>query len=132
LAAGPAFAWSGAGPRRAPVSGLAALLMVAAALPVSAAELTSDRVNPGDAPQVRAVFDRQGSAEQRAAARFTTERRIAADLDAMRLPPETVLLDDFLGFAMPLSSRNPTQFAITSDRDFQAVLADPAGNGIRY
>ena len=60
------------------------------------------------------------------------ERRIAADLDALRLAPGTVLLDDFLGFAMPLSSRNPTQFAITSDRDFQSILADPAGNGIRY
>jgi hypothetical protein len=134
LAAGPAIrAPAGTRFRRTVrAGGAASLLMVVAALPVSAVELVSLSMNPGDGPQVRAIFERNGVAERRAAARFTTERRIAADLDAMRLPPGTVLVDDFLGFGMPLSSRNPGQFAITSDRDFQSILADPAGSGIRF
>jgi hypothetical protein len=33
---------------------------------------------------------------------------------------------------VPLNSQNPRQFAMTSDRDFQAVLADPGGAGVRY
>jgi hypothetical protein len=134
LAAGPALrAPAGARFRRTVrAGGAASLLMVTAALPVSALELVNVSLNPGDGPQVRAIFERHGVAEQRAAARFTTERQIAADLDAMRLPRGTVLVDDFLGFGMPLSSRNPGQFAITSDRDFQSILADPAGSGIRF
>ena len=38
----------------------------------------------------------------------------------------TVLVDDFLGFVIVMSSSNTEQFVITSDRDFQQVLADPA------
>jgi hypothetical protein len=113
-------------------AGSAALLMVLAAVPVSAVEMFDDHLNPADGVQVRALFDRRTVAERRAAARFTTERRIAGDLDAMRLPRDSVLLDDFLGFAVPLASRDPQQFVITSDRDFPATVADPAGSGIRY
>jgi hypothetical protein len=136
LAAGPVFARAGANGRWSRLLGLAAgaasLLMLTAALPVSAVELTSGYLNPGDAAQVRAIIYQNGAAEQRGAPRFTTERQMAADLDALALPRDSVLLDDFLGFAIPLSSRNPGQFVITSDRDFQAILADPAGNRIRY
>jgi glycosyltransferase involved in cell wall biosynthesis len=136
LAAGPLFERVRARSRGSRLVGIAAgavsILMLMAALPVSAVELTSGYLNPGDAAQVRAIVYQHGVAEQRAAPRFTTERQMAADLDALALPRDSVLLDDFLGFAIPLGSRNPGQFVITSDRDFQSILADPAGNRVQY
>ncbi|HEY4024884.1 MAG TPA: dolichyl-phosphate beta-glucosyltransferase [Candidatus Dormibacteraeota bacterium] len=134
LAVGPVFGRAGhRAPRLAGVAaGVASLGMVVAALPVSAVELANGYLNPGDAAQVRAIVYRHGAVEQQAAPRFTTERQMAADLDALDLPRDTVLLDDFLGFAIPLSSRNPGQFVITSDRDFQSILTDPTGNRVRY
>ena len=110
----------------------AAVLAIAVALPVSVFGMTSSRLNYFDAPQIRAIYAPQGAAERQAAQRFVTERQIAADLDARALPPGSVLLDDFLGFPIPLNSGNPKQFVITSDRDFKAVLADPAASGIEY
>lgn len=65
-------------------------------------------------------------------ARFVTGRRIATDLDAMDLPLGSVLLDDLLGLALPLNSRNPLQFVTRSDPDFPAVLSDPAASGVLY
>lgn len=119
--------------RGVPVAGgVMMVLLVASALPVSASEMTSPRLNPSEWGLVRAVYGVRGDAEQRAMRRFVTERRIAADLDAMNLPPGSVLLDDFLGFGIPLDSRNPRQFVITSDRDFQTVLSDPAAAGVTY
>ncbi|PZS00815.1 MAG: hypothetical protein DLM67_00570 [Candidatus Nephthysia bennettiae] len=119
--------------RRAPlVVGAATLLMVGFALPVSAYEMMSPAFNPSESVVIRASVGAQTPAERKAMQRFRTERQIAADLDALELPPGTVLVDDFLGFAVPLNSQNPRQFAITSDRDFQAVLADPGGASVRY
>jgi hypothetical protein len=44
----------------------------------------------------------------------------------------SVLVDDFLGFVIVMASEHPDQFVITPDRDFQAILADPAQAGVRY
>lgn len=119
--------------RRGPVVvAVATLLMVGFALPVSAYEMMSPAFNPSESVVLRASVGEQSDAQHRATQRFMTERDIASDLDAMELPPGTVLVDDFLGFAVPLNSQNPRQFAMTSDRDFQAVLADPQAAGVRY
>lgn len=123
----------GAMRHRSPIAvGVATASMVASALPISAWEMTSPGLNPSEWGLVRAAYGEHGVAEERATVRFATERRIAADLDAMQLRPGSVLVDDFLGFAVPLNSRNPRQFVITSDRDFQAVLSDPAAAGVTY
>ena len=53
-------------------------------------------------------------------------------VDSLHLGRGTVLVDDFLAFDIVMSSSNTQQYVITSDRDFQQVLADPAGNGVRY
>ena len=37
---------------------------------------------------------------------------------------------DFLGFVIVMSSSDTEQFVITSDRDFQQVLADPDSDAI--
>jgi hypothetical protein len=70
--------------------------------------------------------------EQRAASRFVTERAIAAYLDGLHAPEGSVLVDSFIGFPIVLSSKQPDQFVITSDRNFKQSLADPSGTGIRY
>lgn len=60
------------------------------------------------------------------------DRALAARLDAMDLPPGSVLADTGSAFALVAASRNPEQFVITSDDGFAAALADPPGHGIRY
>jgi hypothetical protein len=109
----------------------ACTLSVVAALPVSAVAVFDNTVNPDSALYLQSVFDLNGSSVA-GQLNWTTERRVAADLDTLNLSPGTVLLDDYLGTAIVVSSNNPKQFVITSDRDFQSILADPRGTGVRY
>lgn len=60
------------------------------------------------------------------------DRALAARLDALGLPPGSVLADTGSAFAVVAASENPRQFLITSDAGFAAALADPPGHGIRY
>jgi hypothetical protein len=64
--------------------------------------------------------------------RFENERALARWLDAQHLRDGSVLVDTAPGFAVVLASRRTSQFVITSDRDFEASVADPAVYGIRY
>lgn len=57
---------------------------------------------------------------------------VARAIDALGLPPGGVLVDVATGFPIVLQSERPTQFVITPDRDFQAVLADPVAFHVRY
>lgn len=57
---------------------------------------------------------------------------MASHVDALAPGSGTVLIDAATGFPIILQSRSPTQFIITSDRDFEAALADPAIHGVRY
>jgi Dolichyl-phosphate-mannose-protein mannosyltransferase len=66
------------------------------------------------------------------AGRVRAAAAVGETLDAMHLPYGSVLLDVFLGFGIVVNSDNPHQFVITPDRDFKAVLADPAAFGVRY
>jgi hypothetical protein len=63
---------------------------------------------------------------------FDVDRKIAASLDAKRLPPGSVAVDSGSGFAVIAASANPRQFVITSDLDFQGAVIDPVGHGVRY
>jgi hypothetical protein len=63
---------------------------------------------------------------------FDVDRKIAAFLDAKRLPPGSVVVDSGSGFALIAASANPRQFVITSDLDFQGAVIDPVGHGVRY
>lgn len=66
--------------------------------------------------------------------RFASSRAIARYLDEKRLPTGSVMVDTFspcIPFVV-LASSSPRQFVITNDRDFEAILADPAGSGARY
>ncbi len=66
------------------------------------------------------------------AGRVQASAAIGETLDAMDLPEGSVLLDVFLGFGIVVNSDNPRQFVITPDRDFKAILADPAAYGVKY
>lgn len=43
-----------------------------------------------------------------------------------------ILLDTTQGFAIVLFAKDPKQFIITQDRDFQKFLSDPVGKGVRW
>lgn len=64
-----------------------------------------------------------------------THRRaalIAADIDALELPPGSVVVDVALGNPVVLQSRRPDVFVITPDRDFEPIVADPEAFDVRY
>lgn len=81
--------------------------------------------DPDDTSQLR-------DQENRIIASFGTERRIADHLDALDLPPGSVVMDTVYGFAVLTATDRPEQFVIPSDADFTRILNDPAANGVRY
>lgn len=62
---------------------------------------------------------------------WADDRALAARLDALGLPPGSVLADSGSAFAVVAASRDPRQFVITSDDGFAAALADPPAH-VRY
>ena len=70
--------------------------------------------------------------QRRVIAAFSTERRIADYLDAMDLPPGSVLMDTVYGFAIFSATERPETFVIHSDADFTAVLNRPSASGVEY
>jgi hypothetical protein len=91
-------------------------------------------INVGYAAELQALVQRGPltQAERLATLRFVTDHQVSQYIDSLHLGRGTVLVDDFLGFDIVMSSSNTQQYVITSDRDFQQVLADPADNGVRY
>lgn len=96
---------------------LAAMLI--AAMPTTLAAMPSDRF---------------GIAKEHAngVGRISASREIAATIDDLGLADSTVLVDVFLSFGIIVNSDHPRQFVITPDRDFKAILADPAAFDIQY
>jgi hypothetical protein len=64
--------------------------------------------------------------------RWKADRAAARYLDDLQLPPGSVLLDTAFSAGIVLYSHRPTQFVVTSDRDFDAALADPVEAHVRY
>jgi hypothetical protein len=64
--------------------------------------------------------------------RWKADRAGARYLDELQLPPGSVLLDTAFSAGVVLYSRRPKQFVVTSDRDFDATLADPVAAHVRY
>lgn len=63
--------------------------------------------------------------------RFTTEKVIAQYVDALPGRP-VVLMDSAYAFGVNMFARDHERYAITSDRDFPKLLADPAGGAITH
>ncbi len=98
---------------------------------VAADVMASPTLAREEARIVVAVRDRQEplAADAR---HFAFERAVAAELDELGLGRGEVLTDVAFSFPIVLASRQPTQFVITPDRDFQAALASPWVFGVRY
>jgi hypothetical protein len=108
---------------------LAAAVLLAPALPLAARAMADTRIAPEEANYLLPAVVHHVPTPNDS---FTEERQVARYIDGMHLPDGSVLVDTFMGFAVVLNSTHPDQFVITSDRDFQSALADPAGTGLRY
>jgi hypothetical protein len=109
-------------------------LAMAVTIPVAFVAIVNPSYDTREAYAVQALLNRGTlTARQRAAAvRPNVEEEISRYVDALRLPEASVLLDDFTGYIIPMTSTHPDQYVITSDRDFLQVLDDPGANGIEY
>jgi hypothetical protein len=111
---------------------VALTLLLAAAMPVGAAGMWAQQGSGASALALILPLPLAHSAAEVAAHRWLNERDVARYMDSLSLPEGSVLMDDFEGFGIFISSDNKRQFVITSDRDFQAALADPASADVQY
>jgi hypothetical protein len=111
------------------LAAILAVVMAATAVPVAAEAMTNPLLAREEAPIVRTLFFGE---QWNALNRFAPEAEIARRLDAMHLPDGAVLVDVAFGFGIVLASDNPRQFIITTDRDFEQSVADPALFGVKY
>jgi hypothetical protein len=112
----------------------AALAMMALTIPVGFSAITDPATYGADAFPVQALVNRGPltQAQRLATLRNVPERDISIYIDSLSLRRGSVLIDDFLGYRIVMASSHPDQYVITSDRDFQQILADPGGNGVLY
>lgn len=126
----------GAGrPWRPIIATAGVFLAVAVAIPTQARLLVDPTLNlrVEEADELHALLYPDGpGSDLEARQRWAAEREIAAWLDRRDPGEGTVLVDSAYGYAIILSSANPRQFVITSDRDFQTSVDDPGANGIKY
>jgi hypothetical protein len=129
-----------AGPATGPLLRRSALVAVAAclALAVPAQFRTLTDTSTGlareESPMLHSTFSpRQATFEERRSLLiFHTEREIAAYVDRLDPGEGSVLTDTAYAYSVVMASSKPTQFVITSDRDFAGAVADPAGHHVRY
>ena len=116
------------------VAAVAGIVLMSLSVQAGYRAVMDPTINVGYAAELHALVRRGPltQAERLASLRFVTDHQVSQYVNSLRLGRGTVLVDDFLGFDIVMSSSNTQQYVITSDRDFQQVLADPAGNGVRY
>jgi hypothetical protein len=127
-----AMTWSWVSGRALAVA--AGVVLMSLSIPAGYRAVMDPTINVGYATALQALENRGQltQAERLASLRFVTDHTVSQYVDSLQLGRGTVLVDDFLGFVIVMSSSNTEQFVITSDRDFQQVLADPDANGVRY
>ncbi|WP_307817768.1 glycosyltransferase family 39 protein [Nocardia acididurans] len=124
---------------RGTAAGLAAVaVLLIAALPVTAVGMNSQLMAVQEyalgevlVPDPDSVSDKHLD-QVHIATTFSTERRLAAYLDAMDLPPGSIVMDTVYGFAVQIASKYPQRFVIPSDRDFVRTLNHPGEHGVIY
>ena len=127
--AGPRWPWLRAGWDTAVV---AVLLVGAITAPIA----LSDRVATAVEAEWRVFGNFIGTPSQIATNKHDSQsaqdlsvwRQVAADLDPELARGKRALVDTNLGFAVVLYSNHPSGFIVSSDRDFESILADPAGS----
>lgn len=117
---------------------VALALALAISIPTTIWGMSSPQYAPQEHALATVLFSnphdtsRLNADRRRIAATFSTERKLAARLDAMNLPENSVITDTLYGFAVVAASRKPRTFVVPSDTDFVKLLNDPATNGVRY
>lgn len=113
---------------------LVGVALMSLSIPAGYGAVMNPAIDVGYAAPLQALENRGSLTrpERLASMRFVADHEISQYLDFLHLGRGAVLIDDFLGFMIVMSSSNTEQYVITSDRDFQQVLADPAVNGVRY
>lgn len=109
-------------------------LLLLAALPSALGTMRHPLLAREESDQLRPILSSLGDAPAGSFVVIQHERtrEIARDLDRLDLPPGSVLVDVALANSIVLQSRRPTQFVITTDRDFDVAVADPPGFGLQY
>jgi hypothetical protein len=105
-----------------------------AALPSGWRTVLDPSANPTDATLMRAMLSptKLTPLEHELQNQWTLDQQIGQEMDALHLGSGQILMDDFNGFVIYMTSTNQDAFIITSDRDFTQVLSDPADFGVRY
>ena len=128
-AAGAPSARSGS-VRRKGAGVLLGSVLALVSLPTTAWAMSDHRLGVGEVPQLRWVVHPHhlSEADRNTKAIVTSAATIAHQIDELRLAPGSIVTDTFTPCisSMLMNSAHPHQFVITSDRDFQQVLADPA------
>jgi len=107
------------------------VVILGSGMPTSLAAMTDPRLGREEGAQVRALAS--GADPTAAALRSARHGAEAARyLDDKGLANGTVLVDVATGFPIVMQSRNRLQFVITTERDFDAALADPLTFGVHY
>lgn len=106
-----------------------AILVVAPGIITAKRAMLDPAVDPEDYAHLSFVVGSGRPLTETAEAKrhqYTQTRAIARRLDDLRLPNGSIVLDTFNTCGpLVLASRRPKQFVITSDRDFERVLAFP-------
>jgi hypothetical protein len=111
---------------------LLTLALLAASLPSGLATVRASDLAREEAPALKGIGATLPADMPPERHQYRVARDVAGYLDALELPDGTVVIDVALGFWVVLQSDRPRQFVITPDRDFEAVVADPATFGARY
>jgi hypothetical protein len=116
------------------VAALVGIVLMSLSIQAGYRAVMDPTINVGYAAELQALVQRGPltQAERLASLRFVTDQQVSQYVDSLHLGRGAVLVDDFLAFDIVMSSSSTQQYVITSDRDFQQVLADPADNGVRY
>jgi hypothetical protein len=112
------------------------LAAVAVNIPTTAETLRHGSVASEEQLHLNYIFHRVGTNGGEAAERdrYASTVSIARALDAMHLAHGALLIDNFTPCVpyVILNSRDPQQFIIPNDQDFQPALADPVTFHVRY
>jgi hypothetical protein len=108
------------------------LALLATSVPAGMATVQAGDLAREEAPAIKGLGATLPADMPSERHQYRVARDVASYLDGRDLPDGSVVIDVALGFWVVLQSDRPKQFVITPDRDFEAVVADPAAFGAKY